>query len=150
MSYCTEAQVRAATPFKSTSLIASAYVTDKIAAADSIINAKISKVYQIPLAVSGATSTPDIIEEVSIKIASALLYLEQFSEETAGSGIDGAKLLEEAIKILDDIEEQKQRLVNAAGVEYDRSTFMNPVGYPNQSSTDDGDTEPLFTIDQKF
>jgi hypothetical protein len=64
MPYSTAANVRIQSPFKDSTLVSDAYVGQKIDEADSIINAAISEVYDLPLA-----STPDIIESLSKAIA---------------------------------------------------------------------------------
>jgi len=144
MAYVTAANLRVETPFKDTVRITNTYIDQKISEADSIINSKIGDVYTLPLAVSGvALSTyPDIIVFLSKEIATALIYSDQFSEEVAGSTLEGATSLEAAMKVLDDIQNQKQKLKNTAGVELDRSALLKISGYPDDSSTEDGDTEP--------
>lgn len=152
MAYITAANLRVETPFKDSIRITDIYLNQKIAEADSIINSKIGDVYTLPLAVSGvALSTyPDIIVFLSKEIASALVYSDQFSEEVAGSTLDGATSLEATMKVLEDIQQQKQKLKNTAGVELDRSTLLKISGYPDDSSTDGGDTEAQFTMSQDF
>jgi len=145
MAYSTEEQVRAATGMLDDTLITDAFVETRIDAADDIINGKIGDVYSIPL-----SETPDLIEYLSIELASGLLYLHQYGEEVEGTGLDGQKKIDGAIAILDLIQSQKLKLFDSSNDEFARSNLSKPVYYPTQTSTDDEDTPPLFKIDQQF
>lgn len=145
MAYSTVANVRAATGISNSTLVSDAYVQTRIDAADDLINDKIADVYQLPL-----SSTPDLIIFLSIEIAAAFLYMSEFGEETAARGIDPAKKLEMATKILEDIQAQKTKLRDAAtGDEMSRTSLKKPVSYPNSSAVGSG-TEPIFSMDQQF
>src|SRR3989344_1321600 len=153
MDYTTEAAVRAATGFANTTNITSATVTAYIADADSVINSKIADVYQLPLAVSGTESVPEIIEMLSRHITVGLLYANEYGEESEDTDKGWKKRMDWATGILEDIQKRKTKLRNANGVEYDRSTLKNPSFYPNATSSDPDDedtTEAKLSMNQQF
>lgn len=145
MAYSTVANIRTETGFKNSTNITDAYVTQKIAEADSIIDSKIVDVYSLPLA-----STPDIIVFISKEIASGLLYLDQYGEEIEDSALDGQKKIDYAMKVLDDIQSRKMKLLDSNGDELSVSNLLQPAFYPTQTSTDSGDTKSFFTVKQQF
>lgn len=145
--YTTVADVRAATGMNNTTNISNAYITAKIEMVQGIINGMIGDVYLVPFA-SG--SVPDTIKALALNYTMGLLYIDQFGQETEGTGIDGDKIVAGVEKQLEKIRLGKLRLLNTDGQEITRVELRNPVGYPNQSSTDDGTTERAFTRDQKF
>lgn len=150
MAYSVAADLRTETPFKNTSNFPDSLLEQKIDEGDQIINSKIGDVYSLPLSVAGVETSHDVINMLSKNLATGLLYLHQFSEEAVGIGNSGQDLIDQSMAILDDIQTQKQKLRNASGVEFDRISLLKVTSYPSQSSTDDGDTEPLTTINESF
>lgn len=154
MAYSTATQVRAETPFKDTAKFQNAFIEGFISEADAIINGKIADTYTVPLAISGVAiaegSEPPIINFLSKEIAKGLLFQSQFSEEIAGSTMDGKAIIEAAMLVLDAIQSQKEKIRTATGAEPDRSTLLRMSGYPTESTTDDGTTPIQFTMTQQF
>jgi hypothetical protein len=146
MAYSLAADVRAMTGINNSTYVSDAYITLRIAAADGIINGKVGDVYSVPLA-----SAPDLIKFLSIEIASALIYMGEYSEELQGEGIKPEKKLNAAIKILDGIQEQGIKLYDGDGVEFTRVDLLTPTGYPDEAASEAGGAaEPAFTMDQQF
>lgn len=151
MSYSTESQVRKETGFADTALILTATITDAIASADGLINSKISRIYTIPLAISGTPTTPDLINELSKIIASAFLFMNTYGEESQGTDKGWEERLEWANGILDDIASQKVMLSDSSGVEFDRSSFKSPSYYPGKASSQPGEAaEPIMAMHKKY
>ena len=154
MAYSTATQVRAETPFKDTGKVSDTFINTQIAEADSIIIGKIADVYTVPLAVGGVAiaegSEPPIINFLSKQIAKGLLFQSQFSEEIAGSTMDGSAIINEAMAILDSIQALKEKIRTTAGVEPDRQPLRRMTGYPTEGSTDDGTTPVQFSMTQQF
>ena len=144
MAYSTVAQFRSATGMGDSTLIPDAYIELRINAADDLINDKIADVYQLPLA-----STPNLINFISIEIASAFIYMSEFGEEIAEKGIDPQKKLKMMTSILEDIQLQKTKIRDANGAEFARTALKKPVSNPNSGAVGSG-TEPVFSIDQQF
>lgn len=153
MTYTTEAAVRAATGMTNTTNIPSATVTAYIADADSVINSYIGDVYVLPLAIASVTSTPDIIETLSRHITTALIYSNEFGEESEDTDKGWKKRMDWAMGILEKIQKRKLKLRNGNGVEYDRTSLKNPSYYPTDASSEedaDDTTEPKLTMNQEF
>jgi len=152
MPYTDADAVREDTPFKDDQLVLDEYIETKIDEADAIINAKIGDVYTLPLAVAGVAlvSPPPLVSFLSKEITKALLFMSQFSEEVAGSTVDGKEILKFAMSILEDIQKRKTKLKTDAGVSLDTSTLLNPVGFPTTASDEDGTAPIQHSMIQKF
>lgn len=142
MGYSSEADVRAQSPFKDSTLINSAYVVQKIAEADAIINGTIGGTYTLPL-----SSTPDIIVDLSKEIATLLIFREQNKNIEVQPGMDLYKAWEVQMALLQAIASRTQKLFSSAGVELPLSAAALPYGFPNSSDPDAG---PAFTRNQRF
>ena len=143
--YTTEAIVRQEGPFKNSSAITAAYITRAITQADSIIDSSIGDVYVLPL-----EETPAIIQDLSTKLAIANLLNDQSINIEISAGVSVKGIVDDAMLMLDLILNRKQKLFGADGTELATNSVNRVTSYPTQTSTDDGDTEPLFTIDQDF
>lgn len=148
MAYSTEVAVRAATGITDASKVTSATVVARIAYADSIINSKIGSVYTLPLSASC-----DIIVFLSLEIASLMVLLDNYGEETEEVDKGWSKRLKMAMGILEDIQEMKMQLFDTAGAELTRNTIRQPAGFPTDASSDPtatNSTEPQLTMSQQF
>lgn len=148
MAYSTEAEVRNATGMQNTTNISSGTVVSRIAFADGVINGKIGSVYQLPLSV-----TCELIHFCSVEIASLMLALDNYGEETQNTDKGWQKKLNAIYAVLEDIRTLKIQLFDANGVELTRNTLRTPAFYPTDASSDPGavnSTEPKITINQKF
>lgn len=146
MAYTTEALVRAATGFASTTNITAATITAYIADADSVINASIADVYSLPL-----SETPEIIETISRHITVGLLYANEFGEESQATDKGWKGRLDWAMNILDRIASQKLKLRDSSGDELTRSTLKQPSFRPTAATSAAGeDDEPRLTMKQQF
>lgn len=146
MAYSTVAQVRIATGFSDDAKIGDELVEEKIASADSIIDAKISDVYTTPLA-----TPPDIIVEISTQIAKGFLYAREYGEESQDTDKGWKGILEFWMQLLDDIVDQKIKLRGTDGIELTRSNLKLPVGQPTTATSAVGeDDEPRITMQTIF
>ena len=145
MAYTTEAIVRVESPFKDSSNIDTTYVTRAIAQADNLIDGVIGEVYSLPL-----SETPGLIQDLSTQLAVYNLYKDQNTNIEIASGVDFTDALEEAMNLLESIRTRKIKLFDSTGSELSLTDRVKPKFYPTQASTDDGDTEPLFTINKQF
>lgn len=146
MSYSSIADLRIQTPFKDSTLITDAYITQKISEADSIINAAIGETYDLPLA-----STPEIIENLSKNIATCLLLQEQNLNIEVQQGVSIKDFWDTQMSILESLRTRKLKLFDDSGDELALTSRIVPQFYPDEASeTSDDPTAPLFTINQKF
>lgn len=146
MAYSTVAQVRIATGFADDAKVSDDVVEEKIASADSIIDAKIGDVYTTPLA-----TPPDIIVEISIQIAKGFLYAREYGEESQNTDKGWKGILEFWMALLDDIVAQKIKLRTTAGAELTRSDLKLPAGRPTEATSAVGeDDEPRMTMKTVF
>lgn len=153
MAYSTVANVRTNSGFTDSTLVADAVVTAKISYADGLINAKIASVYAIPLTVSGVATTPDLIAMLSLEMATVLLLMSQYSEQAQDSDKGWEKRLKTVQSTLDDIAKGKAKLINASGVEFDRSSTLDPTYLPSAASNTVGAdpyTPRKFSREDKF
>ena len=141
--YTSIEDVRASTGMTNTTNISDAYITTKIEMAQAVIDGMVGDVYIVPF----SSTIPDSIKAICLNLVMAYLYIDQFGQETEGTGIDGEKLEAATMAILEKIQNQQIKIRNATtGLEVTRSEFHNPVSYPNETSTDDGDTGRDFTM----
>lgn len=150
MAYTTEAAVRTATGFSSTTNITSATITAYIADADSVINAKVGARYSIAAIV---TAPPQIIETISRHITTALLYFNEYGEESENLDKAFNKKMKWAMDLLDQIQTGKMKLYGTDNVELARSTVDLPSFYPTAASslaTAVDSTEPKITMNEKY
>lgn len=145
--YTTIKDVRASSGIEDEIGVKDSYIETKIEMAQGIIDGKVGDVYLVPF--SGG-NVPDMIQAICLNLTVSLLYIDQYGDETEGTGIDGRKMFDSTMSTLDLIWTQKVKLRDTAGAEYPRSTLRRPVGYPNASSTADGETCRAFTADKKF
>lgn len=138
MAYTTKTLLRSNSGFTDSTLVADSILDAKIAYADGLINAKIAAVYALPLTVSGAAATPDIIAMLSLEISTVLLLMAQYTEQAQDTDKGWEKRLKMAQSVLDDIASLKSRLFNASGVEFDRSDSRRPAYLPSAASEADG------------
>jgi len=143
--YTTLEEVRISTGTQDNSNISDAYIESKIDMADGIINGKIGDVYNLPL-----VSVPNILKAIALNLASSLVYIDQFGNETEGTGIDGQKLFDSTMDTLDLIWKQQVKLRDSEGNELTRRNFLQPTGYPNATTTADGTTSRSFTKEKVF
>lgn len=148
MAYTTKAIVRAATGFSDATKISDTTLDLYIADADSVINAKIADIYTLPL-----SETPSIIGTISRHITVALLYANEYGEESEETDKGWKKRMDWALKLLDDIQSQKIKLYTTAGAELARSSLKKPVSRPDDTSSDpdtDDNTAPYLTMNKEF
>ena len=146
--YSTIADVRAITGMSSSVKIPDATITAKIVAADAIINAKIGAVYQLPL-----SATCDMITMLSNEIASLLLTMDIYGEETQNTDKGWERKMKAFYNMLEDIRQLKMRLFDTNGAELSRITTRQPGFYPTDASSDPGavnSTQPKITMNEKF
>lgn len=136
--YTTVETVRIMTGFQEATPPEDSKISDEtielaIKQADSIINGKIGDRYQLPLA-----STPYLIESISSQIAKALLYAQEYGEETENLDKGWQKTMDYFVEMLDDIQLGKTKLRDDdTGEELARSTTDFPSFYPNEQSEND-------------
>lgn len=146
MAYTTIALVRAATGFTDTSNLSDDSITAKIAAADSVINAKINGVYTVPL-----SGTSELIGEISLQITKAFLYAQEYGEESEGTDKGWQKILDFYMALLDKIKSKEIQLLTSAGVALDASELYSPAFLPDAATSAAGESdEARVTMSQSF
>lgn len=148
MSYSTVADVRMATGFNNVDNIATATVTTYIDMGDAIINSYIGSVYVLPLSTSSS-----LVQSLSIQIATALLYINEFGEENQNTNRAWEKRLKIATNICDNIRQLKMRLYDDSGNELSRNSTRTPAFYPTNASSQPSavnSTAPKITMDGQF
>lgn len=148
MAYTTKAIVRAATGFSDATKISDTTIDLYIADADSVVNAKIADIYSLPL-----SETPSLIGTISRHITVALLYANEYGEESEDTDKGWKKRMDWAMKLLDDIQSQKIKLYTTAGAELARSSLKKPASRPDDASSDESaedSTYPRLTMDKEF
>jgi phage gp36-like protein len=145
--YTTEDEVRIATGFNDPEKIDAIVINSAIAQADSIINAKIGKIYQLPLA-----STPAILNNISLQIAKSLLYMQEYGEETQNLDKGWEKNFNFQLGLLDQIAKQKLALLDDDGVELALTGLTEIQSYPNNTSNLDlnNPTANKFSMNSKW
>lgn len=148
MPYSTVANVRIQSPFKDSVAITNAYVTQKIAEADQMIDSVIGGTYVLPL-----SETPEIIESLSKNIASLLLFKEQNPNIEVAPGISIDEAWKDAMAMLEAIRTRAYKLFDTTGVELPLQTSSLPKFYPNDASSEPdatNTTQPRATMNQEF
>jgi len=150
MAYTTIALVRVSTGMSDVTTVPDATITGKITFADGVINGKIGEVYSLPLA-----STPDIIGFLSLEIASGMLFLDQYGEETKDGDKGWEKRIKMAMDTLEMIRMKTLKLYNASSNydEFDTSDLRSPSFYPTEASSQADavpTTVPTLTMKQVF
>lgn len=149
-AYTTKAAVRIATGFSNTTNISDTLIDDYIVDASSIIDSKIADVYILPL----PNPPPEIIEMICRVITCALLYFNEYGEESENLDKSWKSKLDWAYSMLEDIRTQKTKLVDGTtGMELPRSSLKQPSYYPTDTSSEptaENSTAPKLTMNQSF
>ena len=147
MPYTDIATARTSSGLTSSANVADAVVTVKLGYVDGIINAKIGGRYLLPL-----SATSPFITSIALELVTALLLMDQYSEEAGDSDKAWGKRYDNAMKLLEDIRVGKMLLFDANGIELTRSS-LKPAFYPNvTSSADDSEDQTMahMTRDKKY
>lgn len=147
MAYTTSDLVRAATGMTDTTKITPTRVTASITQADSIIDSKIGEVYQLPL-----EETPGIIQFASTQLASAILYADEYGEETQNLDKGWKSKFNNIIALLESIRTRQMKLFDSDNVELALTGLSGITGYPNNTSNVDtaDPTASDFTINRQW
>lgn len=148
MAYSSAADVRTQTPFKDTVNVETAYIAQKIAEADSLIDSVLAGVYVLPL-----SSTPEIIENLSKAIATCYLLREQNTNIEIEPGVSVEDFWKIQEEVLEAIRKRQIKLTDTSGVELPISDTIKPSYYPTDSSSDPGaenSTAAKFSMNQTF
>ncbi len=149
MAYSTPTDVRNETFFKDTTNILDSLITQKIAEADKLINSMIARVYVLPL-----SYTPDIIVNISKKIAAIYLYKDQSTNIEIQPGLTTKEEWAIQLDILKTIQKRGIILADANEVELPLKKAALPQGYPNLSSSatpvSAGGTAPVFKMGMQW
>lgn len=148
MAYTTKEAVRAATGFSDAAKIADATIESYIDDADSVINSKIVDVYSLPL-----SETPEIIETISRHITVALLYSNEYGEESQDTDKGWERRMNWAMDMLEDIRKQRTKLYDSNNAELARSSLRQIAFKPTNASSavnaEDSDA-PYLTMNGDF
>ena len=148
MAYSVVANIRAQTPFKSSTLISDAEITQKIAEADGMIDSYIGQVYTLPL-----SETPEIIKSISKDLSAVMLYDDQNKNFEVQPGININDEWERILSALKSIQSRELKLYDTAGSELTLADRIKPKFYPTEASSASDSTEQTgakFTINQDF
>jgi phage gp36-like protein len=143
--YTTIQDVRVSAGVSDNTNFSDEYVGKKIDMAEGIIDGKLGDIYVLPL-----EEVPDMLKAIALNLSTAMLFIDQYGDETEGLGIDGQKMFDNTMDNLDLIWKQKVKLRKANGTELLRSSLMIPSGYPNAFSTGSGETCRSFTTGKIF
>lgn len=146
--YSVAADVRKESPFKNTANIDSAYITQCIAEADSIIDSYIGIVYTLPLA-----TNPPIIASLSKDIAICLLFMDQNPNIEVEAGVTAEDRYKRLLGMLDAISKRKELLIGSDGLEPDLNGNSLPSFFPNDTSSDPtiyNNTASKFSMNKIF
>lgn len=149
MAYAELADIRAATGFTDDTKISDATINAYLADADSVVNAKLSDVYLIPL----SPETPEIIETIARHITIALLYSNEYGEESQDTDKGWRGRMEWAMDQLTEIQKQRIKLRDSNGNELDRSSFYSVGHKPTSASSEADATDsdaPKLTMNMQF
>lgn len=117
---------------QNTTKIPDAYLDLKISYADGLINGKIGKVYVLPLA-----TTPNLIAFFSLEITVAVLFIDQYGENSGDSDKGWEKRLAWLVGELDKIRDGELQLFNdTTGVELTVRDSILPSHYPTVESSE--------------
>ena len=144
-AYTTNALVRAATGMTDNTKITDTTVDAKIAFAQGTIDSYLGDVYTLPLA-----SVPSMISFIALEMASAMLYIDEYGEETQNLDKGWKKKLDQCFSMLEEIQARTLKLRDTDGTELADSDHFMPVGYPNDLSSDPSacqSTAPEITMD---
>lgn len=147
MPYTTVADVRVASGLTDATLITNGTVQTAIDGATGLIDGKIGDRYLLPLA-----STPTLIAFLAKQMATAILLMDEYSEEAKDTDKGWEKRLKFFLDQLDDIRDGKTRLA-VAGVELERISLGGPSFYPTAASSQPDavdSTQPRFTVNRRF
>lgn len=139
MAYSNIDTIRLITGFVDDTKIEDDVITSAITEADSTINGIISRRYIIPL-----SETPALIQLISEQLAKAILYAQEYGEETENLDKGWKKSMDHYMGVLSDIASGKLRLLDSNGDELPRSTVDQPAFYPNDVS-EESLTNPTFS-----
>lgn len=149
MAYSTVQQVRDATGMQNATKIPDAYITLKISYADGVINSKIGERYVLPL-----SSVPDIIAFLSLEITVAILFIDQYGENSEDTDKGWERRLKFLMGQLEDLRTGKLKLINpTTGAEYPRTGLGQPSFFPNAASSDPNavdSTEPKVKMNETW
>lgn len=149
MAYSSEEVVRQQSPFKNSTNIDTAYITRKIAEADSIINSYIGLAYQLPI-----PSTPKIIQAISETLSVLLIFREQNPNIEIANGVNVEETWAAQLELLDQVAKGKYKLFDdTTGVELPLVNAKRLGFYPNAASDESAgpdNTAPYFTMNQTF
>ena len=146
MSYATIAEIRTASGFNDDTKLSDATITAYLADADAVINAAIADVYSLPV-----SATSELLNTIARHITVALLYANEYGEESQGSDKGWKNRMEWATDRLTDIQKLKLKLYDSSGNELSRSTLLQPVFRPTADTSEEGeDDEPRLTKTQQF
>lgn len=128
-------------------LVSDDTINRAILQAEAIVNGAVASVYLLPFA-----TTPDLVASITEQIAKALLYAEEYGEETENLDKGWKKTFDFQLAILDKIKNGRIFLIDSTGQEYPRSKIKLPAFYPNDISNDDpGDpTNSKITVNEQW
>jgi len=152
MSYGSIAQVRIGTGFNDVTNIPDATVQTALDYASALIDAKVGQQYTLPLSVGGTPTTPDLIDGLANECASAIMYMDEYGEESQDTDKGWEKKWNKCFEVCDMILKGELKLFDpSTGEEYDKSNQLNPVFSPNDNNSAAGESaEPFLTMHQQF
>lgn len=144
LSYCTIADIRRESGFLNTTNLADARVTETGERAQNEVDSYLRGVYTLPLA-----STPDLIEYITMLLASGYLLIREYGPESRDTDKDGYKKCAEARALLKQIAAKELLLTDSTGAVLSTSTthrlsfFPTTTTEPGQQISMDRDTQPF-------
>jgi phage gp36-like protein len=144
LSYCTIADIRRESGFVNNTNLADARVTETGERAQSEVESYLRGVYTLPL-----SSTPDLIEYITMLLASGYLLIREYGPESRDTDKDGYKKCAEARALLQQIAAKTLLLVDSTGAVLPTSS-THRLGYFPTSSTEPGQQISMDRMTQPF
>lgn len=147
MAYTTNVKVRIATGLRLEENISNQVIDDAIRQAESLIDSKIGKVYQLPL-----VEVPYIIEYIALSLSQCFLFTQTYGNETQLTDKGWQRLLDSMMTLLDSYVNQESILTDSNGVQLPQTGFTEMSGIPNATTNADrrNSTLPKITINKQW
>jgi len=147
MAYTTIQAVRDATGMQNSTKIPDAYISLKIDYGTGIINSAVARRYTLPI-------THDMLSFLNLEIAVALLFMDQYGENSEDTDKGWERRLKFLMGELEKIATGEVQLRDpSTGAELPRTALGQPSFYPNAASSDPSapdSTQPKFRMNKVY
>jgi len=146
MAYTTVTAVREDTGFSDDSKISDEKIQEAIDEAAITIDGSVAHVYTLPFA-----STPVELQYLNTELAIALLYANEYGEESQDTDKGWRRRVDYVMEQLDRIQDKKLKLIKSDGTEFATNTLSTMSYSPTAASSAAGENdEPRMTFQKQF